>query len=180
MSCTHDQRNTSRRPAAFSRRSTARWRAHEGICAALLRSITILVPFPLFGSPGCQKSLLERADGVDQISHVLRLEPEEWRAMCYRHVKGRNRFNQRLFYGERISADDLNYGSPTPMPRLPSRAPDLVGCVGSRPRYSMPHPPMSSIQPVPCLQEEVGLAAASCAPVSLRARLSRSRCGARR
>ena len=34
---------------------------------------------------------------------------------------------------------------------------------------------MSSLRPVPCLREEVGVAAASRAPVSLRARLSRSR-----
>ena len=63
----------------------------------------------LAGLPG---AALERADGINQISHTLRLEPEEWRAMCYRHVKGRNRHNQRLFYGQRISADDLNYGCP--------------------------------------------------------------------
>ena len=36
--------------------------------------------------------------------------------MCYRHVKGRNRHNQRLFYGHRISADDLNYGCPRVCP----------------------------------------------------------------
>jgi hypothetical protein len=44
-----------------------------------------------------------------QLSYVLRLEPEEWRSMCYQYVKGRNRFKQRSFYGETISADDLNY-----------------------------------------------------------------------
>jgi hypothetical protein len=37
---------------------------------------------------------------------------EEWRSMCYHHVKGRNRFKQRSFYGETISADDLNYRRP--------------------------------------------------------------------
>ena len=29
--------------------------------------------------------------------------------MCYRHIGGRNRFDQRSFYGQRISDDDLNY-----------------------------------------------------------------------
>jgi hypothetical protein len=69
-------------------------------------------PLSLVRLAGLPEAALERADGIDQISHVLRLEPEEWRAMCYRHVKGRNRHNQRLFCGERVSADDLNYGSP--------------------------------------------------------------------
>ena len=32
--------------------------------------------------------------------------------MCYRHIKGRDRFDQRAFCGERVSADDLNYGRP--------------------------------------------------------------------
>jgi hypothetical protein len=72
-----------------------------------------------YGSPlllaqiaGLPASGLEREDSVKQISHVLRLEPEEWRAICYRHIKGRGRFRERSFYGERISADDLNYGRP--------------------------------------------------------------------
>jgi hypothetical protein len=47
-----------------------------------------------------------------QLSYALRLEPEEWRSMCYHHVKGPSRFTQRSFCGETISADDLNYGSP--------------------------------------------------------------------
>ena len=63
----------------------------------------------LAGVPG---SALERTDRYEPISRLLRLEPEEWRAMCYQHVKGRDRHNQRLFYGQRISADDLNYGCP--------------------------------------------------------------------
>jgi TniQ len=63
----------------------------------------------LAGLPGVA---VELADGIDRLSHVLRLETEEWRTMCYRHIKGRRRHNQRLFCGERISADDLNYGSP--------------------------------------------------------------------
>ncbi len=63
----------------------------------------------LAGVPGAD---LERTDSYEPMSRLLRLEPEEWRAMCYRHVKGRNRHNQRLFRGQRISADDLNYGCP--------------------------------------------------------------------
>lgn len=49
---------------------------------------------------------------IPVLSCVLRLEPEEWRSMCYHHVKGRNRFKQRSFCGETISADDLNYRRP--------------------------------------------------------------------
>ena len=55
---------------------------------------------------------LEREERVKQISHVLRLEPDEWRTMCYRPIKGRDRFDQRSFCGKRVSADDLNYGRP--------------------------------------------------------------------
>jgi hypothetical protein len=49
---------------------------------------------------------------IPPISQVLRLEAEEWRSMCYHHVKGRSRFKQRSFNGETISADDLNYRRP--------------------------------------------------------------------
>jgi hypothetical protein len=49
---------------------------------------------------------------IKQLSYALRLEPEEWRSMCYHHVTGQNRFKQRSFYGETVSADDLNFGSP--------------------------------------------------------------------
>src|SRR5712692_288735 len=69
-------------------------------------------PLSVVRLAGLQEAALERPDGIDQLSHVLRLEPEEWRAMCYRHITGRNRHNQRLFCGERVSADDLNYGRP--------------------------------------------------------------------
>jgi hypothetical protein len=55
---------------------------------------------------------LEREEGIDQIARVLRLAPEEWRAMCYRHIRGQDRFNQRSFCCERLNADDLNYGRP--------------------------------------------------------------------
>ena len=40
--------------------------------------------------------------------------------MCYRHIGGRNRFDQRSFYGQRISVDDLNYKRP----RIPWREHD--------------------------------------------------------
>jgi hypothetical protein len=69
-------------------------------------------PLSVVRLAGLPEAALERADGIDQISRVLRLEPEEWREMCYRHVKGRRRHNLRLFCGERVSADDLNYGCP--------------------------------------------------------------------
>jgi hypothetical protein len=55
---------------------------------------------------------LDQDAAIKQLSYTLRLEPEEWRSLCYHHVKGRNRFKQRSFYGEAISADDLNYRKP--------------------------------------------------------------------
>jgi hypothetical protein len=69
-------------------------------------------PLSLTQIAGLPTSGLERDDSVKQIAHVLRLEPEEWQAMCYRHIGGRNRFEQRSFYGQRISDDDLNYDRP--------------------------------------------------------------------
>ncbi len=74
-------------------------------------------PLSLAQIAGLPTSGLERDDSAKQIAHVLRLEPEEWRAMCYRHIGGRNRFDQRSFYGERISVDDLNYKCPRICPR---------------------------------------------------------------
>ena len=71
--------------------------------------------------------------------------------MCYHHVKGRNRFKQRSFYGEPISADDLNYRKPAPVPCLPSGAPDLVGGLGSRACRCMPDTPLHLTQSVPGL-----------------------------
>ncbi|HVO59832.1 MAG TPA: TniQ family protein [Terriglobales bacterium] len=69
-------------------------------------------PLSLAQIAGLSACDLEWEESVKQISHVLRLEPDEWRAMCYRHIKGRDRFDQRMFCGERVSADDLNYGRP--------------------------------------------------------------------
>jgi hypothetical protein len=66
---------------------------------------------------------LERDDSAKQIAHVLRLEPEEWQAMCYRHIGGRNRFEQRSFYGQRITDDDLNYDRPRICPRCLKQRP---------------------------------------------------------
>ena len=69
-------------------------------------------PLSLLQIAGLPTSGLERDDSVKQIAYVLRLEPEEWQAMYYRHIGGRNRFDQRSFYGQRISDDDLNYDRP--------------------------------------------------------------------
>ncbi len=69
-------------------------------------------PLFLLKIAGVPPSRLEREDGVKPVSYMLRLEADEWREICYRRVKGRGRFKQRLFHGERISADDLNYGCP--------------------------------------------------------------------
>lgn len=59
---------------------------------------------------GLQPSGLDRDDAIRQLSYALRLEPDEWRAMCYPRVTGPN--PQRSFCGKRISTDDLNYGQP--------------------------------------------------------------------
>ena len=69
-------------------------------------------PLFLVQIAGVPPSRLELEDGIKQVSHMLRLEADEWRAICYRRLKGRGRFKQRSFLGERISADDLNYGRP--------------------------------------------------------------------
>ena len=57
---------------------------------------------------GLSPAGLDRENRVEQIAHVLRLDPEEWRAMCYRRIQRRDQFDQRLFYGKPISTDDLN------------------------------------------------------------------------
>jgi len=80
-------------------------------------------PLALAQIAGLPTSGLERDDSVKQIAHVLRLEPEEWQAMHYRHIGGRNRFDQRSFYGQRISDDDLNYDSPRICPRCLQQRP---------------------------------------------------------
>ena len=69
-------------------------------------------PVSLAQIAGLQVSCLDREDTIEQLSYALRLEPEEWRSMCYHHVKGQNRFKQRSFCGQRVSADDLNYRHP--------------------------------------------------------------------
>jgi TniQ len=74
-------------------------------------------PLLLAQIAGLPRSGLERDANAKQLAHLLRLEPEEWRAMCYRHINGRTRYDQRLFCGERISADDLNYRRPRLCPR---------------------------------------------------------------
>jgi hypothetical protein len=69
-------------------------------------------PSSLMEIAGLPPSGLDREDRVEQIAHVLRLEPEEWRAMCYRRIRRRDQFDQRSFYGKPISTDDLNYQRP--------------------------------------------------------------------
>lgn len=69
-------------------------------------------PVSLAEIAGLQASGLDREDAIKQLSYVLRLEPEEWRSMCYHHIKGLKRFKQRSFLEERVSADDLNYKRP--------------------------------------------------------------------
>jgi hypothetical protein len=59
-------------------------------------------PLSLAQIAGLPTSGLERDDSAKQIAHVLRLEPEEWQAMCYRHIKGPGRFEERSFYGHAV------------------------------------------------------------------------------
>lgn len=51
---------------------------------------------------------------------MLRLEAQEWLQMCYTPVKGKGRFERRLFLGHAIEAYQLNYvnyGCPRVCPR---------------------------------------------------------------
>jgi len=66
-------------------------------------------PLAIAQIAGLQRTSLERNEDAEQIAYVLRLEPGEWQAMCYRPIRGDGRYRQRSFCGERITADDLNY-----------------------------------------------------------------------
>ena len=48
------------------------------------------------------EAALDSQDCAGRIAHLLRLEPEEWLAMCYRLVTMRGR-RKRLFCGEPVS-----------------------------------------------------------------------------
>jgi hypothetical protein len=59
---------------------------------------------------------IDREDRARRIAHLLRLEPEEWLAMCYRRVTRRGRFDQRSFYGKLLSAGQINLCRPRACP----------------------------------------------------------------
>lgn len=61
---------------------------------------------------GITPGALEREDRATRVAHVLRLTTSEWLQMCYRPVKGKNRFEQRFFLGQVIGASHLNYRRP--------------------------------------------------------------------
>jgi len=61
---------------------------------------------------GLRRSELEQEQYAPCIGHILRLEPEEWLAISYRHVKGPERFAQRSFHGHIVRADQFNYRRP--------------------------------------------------------------------
>lgn len=67
-------------------------------------------PLAIAQIAGLQRTNLERNEDAERIAHVLRLEPEEWRAMCYRRVRDSGRYFLRSFCGHSITADALNYG----------------------------------------------------------------------
>src|SRR3989442_1495505 len=68
-------------------------------------------PWSLMEIAGLPPSGLDGEARAERVAHVRLLAPEEWRAMCSRHIK-RDRFDQRSFYGEPIRTDDLNYQRP--------------------------------------------------------------------
>ena len=59
---------------------------------------------------------LEREDRARRIAHLLRLEPAQWLAMCYRQVTRPGRFDQRSFYGKFLNAGQLNLCRPRACP----------------------------------------------------------------
>lgn len=67
-------------------------------------------PLAIAQIAGLQRTNLERDEDAERIAHVLRLEPKEWRAMCYRRVRDKGRYFLRSFCGQSITADALNYG----------------------------------------------------------------------
>jgi hypothetical protein len=52
---------------------------------------------------------LEDPDSVEKIASALLLEPDEWRTMAYLHAESHGPFRRRLFFGQEIAADRLNY-----------------------------------------------------------------------
>jgi hypothetical protein len=74
-------------------------------------------PLSLVQLAGLRVADLERSSGARRIAYLLRLEPEEWASMCYRHVKGPGRFEERLFYGRAVRADQFNYRRPRVCPQ---------------------------------------------------------------
>src|SRR5260370_34385000 len=64
-------------------------------------------PLSLAQIAGLPTSGLERDDSAKQIAHVLRLDPEEWQAMCYRHIGRRNQVVARAFYWPQINRGEL-------------------------------------------------------------------------
>ena len=61
---------------------------------------------------------LEREDRARRIAHLLRLEPAQWLAMCYRRVTRPGRFDQRSFYGKFLNARPTQSVSAPCMPLL--------------------------------------------------------------
>ena len=55
---------------------------------------------------------LDRKDHERPMARVLRLEPQQWRAMSYRSVKRAGCVAQRAFCGRTVRSDQLNYRRP--------------------------------------------------------------------
>ena len=57
-----------------------------------------------------------REDDASRIAHVLRLEPAEWLALCYRRAARPRPCEQRCFCGKPVGADQLNLSRPRACP----------------------------------------------------------------
>lgn len=124
-------------------------------------------PLSIARIAGLQRTNLERNEDAERIAHVLRLEPEEWRAMCYRRVRDKGRYFLRSFCGHSITADALNYGRTRVCPDCLRERPvcwavwDLGARLGLFATSLLPH------RSVPRMRKAPSLAASFNVPVPL-------------
>ena len=160
-SCTHEHTGTLRRPAPIPRRPAdprepSRIPVPRRSCARLLRS-----PFS-----GADRRVTEHPDwsgktAPSRLPMYCASSPRSGWPCAIATSEDEDRFDQRSFCGQRVSADDLNYGRPRICPACLREQPvwwavwDL-GLVTACPIHRC-----LLTQPVPGLQEEAGLAASS-------------------
>jgi len=73
-------------------------------------------PHWLLQLAGLSPDRAAREDDASRIAHVLRLEPEEWLALCYRRAARPRPCEQRRFCGKPVGADQLNLSRPRVCP----------------------------------------------------------------